>query len=375
MDNTQIETKEENKISQSTRRPVFDYIRLIACFGIIGCHVIMDRYDLGGATMQGIARICLPIFFLMSGSLILTNKREEAIGKFYLKRVEKILIPFLFYGLYYSCWINKGHKILEMPHKASLVEAIRYLPQGLLDNLREPVYYHLWFMYALVGFYLFAPFLRKGLQALTQKDICVLLAVILFMAAANVYLPYLGIGFGVTNYIFTWLMYPIFGYAMLQIKSKKSWWIVFGCGLVTLLLTIIWKVQAGSAEKIPSNYYDLSPQMVIQTCGMFALFMLIEKPLTKSNVINKIVRWLSGYTFSIYMIHGYIVLYYLGVHPGITESFGGVVKSILMVFAYSLAFSVIVDNIIVKNLQRLFHFMCEGIHKMINTKRVQAISE
>ncbi len=276
-------------------RPIFDYLRLICCLEIIFVHVIKDRFDVKGASLQGIARISLPMFFLLSGALILASGREIKLGEFYLKRVEKILIPFMIYSLYYSCWLNQGHRILEVPTKDSLIFGFRYISNGIKE--------------------------------------------------------------------------------LLQIKNRKYWWWIMSAGIASLILTIIWRVNAGSTEALCTNFYDLAPHMLIQTCGMFAFFMLIEEPLTHFVWINRIVTWVSRYTFSVYMIHGFILIYYMGTHPGCDSSLRACVKTTIIISLLSFVFSVLVDSILVNNVQRLFRLLIQGIAKLVNKKRVQAISE
>ncbi len=356
-------------------RPIFDYLRLICCLEIIFVHVIKDRFDVKGASLQGIARISLPMFFLLSGALILASGREIKLGEFYLKRVEKILIPFMIYSLYYSCWLNQGHRILEVPTKDSLIFGFRYIPNGIKELLQNQVYFHFWFMYALIGIYIFIPFFQKGLKALNQTYLRALVIVILIMSSFEVYLPLIGIQFGFTNLVFGWVMYPIVGYALLQIKNRKYWWWIMSAGIASLILTIIWRVNAGSTEALCTNFYDLAPHMLIQTCGMFTFFMLIEEPLTHFVWINRIVTWVSRYTFSVYMIHGFILIYYMGTHPGCDSSLRACVKTTIIISLLSFVFSVLVDSILVNNVQRLFRLLIQGIAKLVNKKREQAISE
>ena len=76
-------------------RSIFDFLRVISCIGIIGLHVTGDRTEPLGLFMEAVFRISLPMFFLLSGVLILTSKKEMKIGAFYLYRFEKIGIPII----------------------------------------------------------------------------------------------------------------------------------------------------------------------------------------------------------------------------------------------------------------------------------------
>lgn len=87
----------------------YDFLRAVATISIITIHASdiivsnLDKFNLQwwyGTIVQIISRIGLPIFFVLSGSLILKSK-EERIGKFYIKRAIKIIIPLIVYSFIY----------------------------------------------------------------------------------------------------------------------------------------------------------------------------------------------------------------------------------------------------------------------------------
>jgi surface polysaccharide O-acyltransferase-like enzyme len=94
----------------------------------------------------GIARISVPLFFMISGFLLLP--RPESLRAFYTRRMPKVVIPFVAWSLIYLAWFCGGHPNTCTP---GLVQQLLFV-QG--------TYYHLWFLYVLISVYLILPVLR-----------------------------------------------------------------------------------------------------------------------------------------------------------------------------------------------------------------------
>jgi surface polysaccharide O-acyltransferase-like enzyme len=105
----------------------------------------------------GIARVCVPLFFMLSGYLLLP--RSETLREFYSRRMLKILIPLVVWSLIYLSYycISLGHIC------TSSVIADLLLVKG--------AYYHLWFLYPLISIYFVLPLLRLMIQPRTDKKL------------------------------------------------------------------------------------------------------------------------------------------------------------------------------------------------------------
>lgn len=97
------------------------------------------------------ARWCVPVFVMISGALLLDPDKPEDLQRFYAARAARICTPLVFWTIFYLGW----HTLLD------------WLDDGRADfgiwplKVAEGVpYYHLWYMYMIVGLYLFAPFVR-----------------------------------------------------------------------------------------------------------------------------------------------------------------------------------------------------------------------
>ena len=105
----------------------------------------------------GIARVSVPLFFMISGYLLLP--RSEELKVFYSKRIPKILIPLLVWSLIYLGWYCGTHANTCTPR----------LVADLL--LVKGAYFHLWFLYSLLGIYLILPILRLIVRADPEKKL------------------------------------------------------------------------------------------------------------------------------------------------------------------------------------------------------------
>lgn len=133
-----------------------DYLRVIATFSVILLHSaapLLYKYNelsgvhwMIGNVYDSMARMCVPIFFMISGYLLLG--KNEPLKLFFSKRVNKVLLPLIAWSIIYILWkaYYEGSSDISFYSFYSIV--------------LTPAYYHLWFLYAIIGVYLFLPILR-----------------------------------------------------------------------------------------------------------------------------------------------------------------------------------------------------------------------
>ncbi len=91
---------------------------------------------------------CVPIFILLSGALLLDPQRSDTAGEFYRRRLWRIGIPFLFWCVFYLAYRKV---VLGAPQSA--MGAVRAMLAGT-------PFYHMHFLYILLGLYVFTPVFR-----------------------------------------------------------------------------------------------------------------------------------------------------------------------------------------------------------------------
>ena len=155
-------TKNEEK-SAYRILPWVDFMRFIGAFLVVLAHI--DVWG-GGPVWANklyytLSRNGVPLFFLMSGFLLLS--KEEDTWTFFKKRAARIVIPFLVWSIFYD--VYQSHAFAET---GVTLDAILKM---FIRILRGPRAAHLWFFYSLIGLYFFTPILRLFVAKAKNSDI------------------------------------------------------------------------------------------------------------------------------------------------------------------------------------------------------------
>lgn len=137
-----------------------DALKVLSIFAVILLHcaapllLTFEQEEASGGTSWWIGNLydsavrwAVPVFVMVSGALLLGRSREEPVGEFLRRRLLRVAIPFLAWSVLYFEW-----RIWFWGADLEHAELLSML-------LREPISYHLWFVYMLLGVYLLAPLL------------------------------------------------------------------------------------------------------------------------------------------------------------------------------------------------------------------------
>ncbi|MFP3890847.1 acyltransferase family protein [uncultured Ralstonia sp.] len=118
------------------------WMRAIGCVGVISLHsAIIDNLVnpswWSSNIFGGIARFAVPMFFMISGCLLI-NERYRFDG-FVKRRLLRIVPAIIFWDAVYYAWLTHGSGSI---------------PDFFVASVEGPIYYPLWYLYALVGTYL-----------------------------------------------------------------------------------------------------------------------------------------------------------------------------------------------------------------------------
>jgi surface polysaccharide O-acyltransferase-like enzyme len=211
---------------ESTSLPV-DLIRVVAVVLVILLHASIESYtnvmlDAAQSRMywwtttifDSLARVCVPLFVMLSGFLLLQPiKVHEPIRVFLKKRFTRLGLAFGFWSAIYFAWSFYVH---------NQALSVTYVIQGLLTG----PYYHFWYIYLIAGLYIITPILRVIITYGDRKILKYIIAV-WFVGVSVVPLFQLLTGFTVEpNLILVagWIGYFVFG-AYLQrvhVRDRKS---------------------------------------------------------------------------------------------------------------------------------------------------------
>lgn len=140
----------------NTRIIYFDVLRIVAILAVITLHVVCTPFTNTNVFLpsweiynlwESVVRWGVPCFVMISGALLLDPQREFSFRKLYQKNILHIVGVLLFWSVCYSglCFVLGGEAKGNM--------------RVFLSNLFLG-YFHLWFLYMLLGLYLLIPLLR-----------------------------------------------------------------------------------------------------------------------------------------------------------------------------------------------------------------------
>lgn len=292
--------------TRGIRMPWIDVVRLISAIGIIIAHISLRVFqhvnDLEsvhwwvGNIQLSLLDWCTGVFIMMSGLLLLNPSKDEPVVVFYKKRATKILIPVIFWTIFYTFW-NLGLSTIN-GNPTSINYLIKLLVMG------RP-YYHMGFFYMIIGLYLCTPFIRKIVRQSSDKELmflCIALFAVSMFATANLY--YLEVVYLSDIVDFPlYIAYFIAGYLIARLRSVPR--------PATLLAIIVFLAALTAA----GNYYFLKNGMEmifhpyffdalsITAVPMSVCFMLLMKSASTSfNKAGFSGRW-AAMSLGILLIH------------------------------------------------------------------------
>ncbi|MBQ8681766.1 MAG: acyltransferase family protein [Bacilli bacterium] len=341
-------------LKNNKREIIYDYIRVFACVCVICIHSTDSLIKGGdydniwwlGITIQGIVRTGLPLFVLLSGVLAL-NQKEEKMNNYYFKKFIKIIIPLLIYSLIYIF-------IYDYDYNLSFFK-ISNLLNSFKNILSDDAYYHLWYGYMIIGIYICVPYLRKMCISLNDKESKNLLSLIFTIATIKYLLPSLGIEIGIKDFIFEgWLLIFLLGYFVNKDIILKHYKLIYLLGITSFIFYLIanrWFLQI-------KNLNDLSITMMFQVMAIYIFFYQNKEKICKNRLINKIIVFLSKYSWEIFLIHAYILdtLRYMFNLWNVRNIITIILLSILT-YGMSLLFAYVIHNLITNNIQKLVKFL------------------
>jgi len=283
-----------------------DLIRLVAIFLVVMIHVSGQLTNVWGKIPEdqwiiadiygGIARVAVPLFFMISGYLLLP--RSESLGAFYAKRMTKILIPLVVWSLIYLGWYCGGHPNTCTPS----------LAWDLL--LRQGTYYHLWFLYSLLSIYLILPVLRLMIRPDTDKRILWYLIVLwlIFQPILTTAHRFWDFSIKLSAPLATgFVCFFVLGYLLGEISLSRARILLSAIvWLISALVTIVGTyLLIRSSGQFDGFFYDFVSLNVILASG--AAFLLLrwiseKMPFTFPKV-RTLTRILATSAFGIYLIH------------------------------------------------------------------------
>lgn len=319
-----------------------DILRFIAIFFVISIHCsdpfnvstearANPEFNFWGSVYGSFLRACVPLFVMLTGLLLLPVK--QAIGDFYKKRLLRIAIPFLLWSVLYnlSPWII-GILGLETNIVSDIFPyASPHASQSLNDAIKNiiliPFQFNaytipMWYIYMLIGLYLYMPFFSAWVEKATVNQKKIFLSIWSF----TLVLPYIyqffsqevfGLSawnsFGTFYYFSGFNGYLLLGYFLF--KDVKEWslsktlmiclpmffagYIVTYCGFKSMTAN-----PNCTEQEMELFFLYCSPNVLLMT---IALFMLVRKIKVNSQIAIKSLRNITKCGLGIYLVHYFVV--------------------------------------------------------------------
>lgn len=291
-----------------------DFIRIAAAFMVVWGHstscgpwIYTDVSSLNWhlANIAGsVTRMCVPLFFMISGHLLLG--RKIILGEFFAKRVVKIVIPFLTWSVLYLLW----HKYYS-GSQISLLGAIRSLINGSAS-------YHLWFFYAIIGLYLFVPIISWLLDSDTRKRANYF--IVFWLIAASL-IPFSDMvlndvtGCEVKTALDLTMFggysgYMVIGYLVGRISmTRTAKWTAVIFVVIGILGTIVGTsiLSSKSGGLVEYFYGNTTPNILVASVGGFLLLRQLGHLVGNSGIAAPVLSKLSSISLGVYLVHPVIL--------------------------------------------------------------------
>lgn len=245
---------------------------------------------------NSIARPAVPLFVMLSGALLLQPaKLGEPLRVFFKKRLNRIGLPFLFWGVAYFAW-------------RFFVYGEALTADSILQGVLNGPYVHFWFFYLLVGLYLITPVLRVVVAYIDRKTFKFFL-ILWFVGTAVV--PLLGLfsAYRLNSNVFLltgWIGYFLLGAYFLKGRVRSI--VLYALLLFGLTWTIIgtYLIVGTIGERVSHFFHDgYSFSMIGESVALFLLLASVPPNVLEERFPrgNRVLQLISQNTIPIYLFH------------------------------------------------------------------------
>ncbi len=281
-----------------------DLMRLFAAFAVVVIHVtsyylktdiqISKSSWMFANLLNAFSRWSVPIFIMISGTLLINEKSFLDANLFFKKRMRRILIPLVFWSIFFIMFNVYIYNFF------SIKDLIGRLYIG------EP-YYHLWYLYLILGIYFVTPIVSLIHENFDFKyRLKIIVTIFIAGSINNIWLRH----FGQNNLFFAFKFISYLGYFMigkelskLNFKFNKYFYLAiwFFISVTIALFTLFFRNQNLT---VITYFYDyLNPLVIIQSISIFIFMIKFKLNTNFSTKFKVIITKLSGLTFGIYIIH------------------------------------------------------------------------
>ena len=296
---------ENTEDAERERRPRTLYLDVLRCYAIVLVvllHAMVPFFAdtqyfgnkswLAMLAVNPFCRTAVAIFFMISGYLLLTDPLADDIKAFYKKRLPRLIVPLLAWNLIYYAYYAYAHGIQGD-------YASQFLHSGTA--------YHMWYVYTLIGIYLFTPFLKKIINACTKGQVARMFLLIFAMSTVR---PFINDFAPVDIHLFEPLMLGYFGFILLgyllgSVDFKRGHRILFyiggAAGYVISVMMIYTRSTTETIDFSINMGYSL-PRYLLAAAVFVLAKQLFRKNDGQSRAAQTVTKC-AGLIFGVYWVH------------------------------------------------------------------------
>ncbi|CAH0990219.1 O-acetyltransferase WecH [Sinobacterium norvegicum] len=328
-------------------KPSYFYLNLLRCvatIAVIIIHVLGPMRELYGQIPVGewlatvsynsVTRWAVPVFMMITGALLLSDKRPFECDHYLSRRLMKVLIPFAAWTIIYSLIVGFG------PDGWSSTSAVSTLAAA--NN--TPAWYHLWFFYDFIPLYFVIPLLIPILKVMTAEQIKLLIATWLFMT--SIFL--LEVQTAITQDVVLYTGYLILGWYLHNRDNSQQlqYWVAAGLACMTINILGTWGIalQTGQYSGFFMDYKTINTVIIggmIFVLGQHFAPRLEQRYATTVNTIGK-------YSLGIYLIHPILLIPVRQLDNGVYSWFGSDWLAIGLISIFTLVAALFITMLLAK---------------------------
>lgn len=293
-------------MTQQSKILYLEMIRIIAIFSVILLHCnsqfFIDATMFESQTwwfaniVNAVSRFGVPLFFMISGYLLLSSKTADNITLFYKKRALKIIPPFLIWSFIYYC--NNCIKNND----------VFSVKDFLIGVGTQNIIYHFWYLYTILFFYLLTPFLKKMIMQCSKKQLYLCFFIIIFPATIC---PFFNRLFQKWCFYFPMVVDGYWGYFLLGYIlgtydiQKKHRYILYCIAILAVFVAIFGTDRTSSAAEIDTFYtggYQYHAFIISA-----AIFLFLKYRPFQNKLFSNIISTLGNLSFGLYLCHALVI--------------------------------------------------------------------
>ena len=296
---------EKRKVAKSNRVIYYDILNILACIAVVFLHCNGAVHKFSNTRLwkeclviEVVCYFAVPIFLMISGATLMKYKERYTTKEYFIKRIEKVVIPWVIWSLIVYIVNNKNFNMLNFG-------------ENFIYGKIEAIY---WFFPLIIHLYCLIPVL----SILTEKQEYektmwyIVGFIFIFQSVLQPLCTMLHIKFPNTlNYMLqqnSYIIYLLLGYLLSKTKlNKKQKIVIYVFAIFALvtryLYTLYVSIDTGIINKDSWGYTAFTG--LFPTVALFTFVKDInwEKIFAKTKINTKMLSNLAGCSFGVYLIH------------------------------------------------------------------------